>query len=485
MSNKTYKELQESFVSSHSGTSVAEVALASSISAVSLLLRDVLVLSRFSPTKWVGFLIDFTCLILPSQLTETVLAENITVLLVLMLLISMMLAIITLESTVKEYFSWSGFSSFLNSDTQDRKQFLTNFRAFINILTALSILAVDFTVFPRRFAKAETYGTGLMDAGVGLFIFSNAIVSPEARNLQRVHGPFKNIWKSFLSCVPLLILGVIRLIAIKGTDYQEHVTEYGVHWNFFFTLAAVKILSSMVYSALSTQMSGVFGIILIVGYEYLLSGCGLRDYIVEGHDGKGGRQSGLLDANREGIYSSLGYLSLYFLGIQLGQYIFKKRTKITDYCWLLLVFAVVTVLGYAMMELAVMSVDKVSRRFANLSFVLWMVGQAMMMITSYLLIEIMVDYIKHINFLREKKTDHEKHAARRNDKNKPCLLKAINYNGLFFFLLSNLLTGIINFSVHTLYATPMQACALITVYMAVSSSVTMTLYYKKVQLKFW
>lgn len=81
--------------------------------------------------------------------------------------------------------------------------------------------------------------------------------------------------------------------------------------------------------------------------------------------------------------------------------------------------------------------------------------------------------------------DHEKHAARRNDKNKPCLLKAINYNGLFFFLLSNLLTGIINFSVHTLYATPMQACALITVYMAVSSSVTMTLYYKKVQLKFW
>ena len=52
----------------------------------------------------------------------------------------------------------------------------------MNIGTAICILAVDFVVFPRRFCKAETYGTGLMDLGVGSFIISNAIVSPEARN---------------------------------------------------------------------------------------------------------------------------------------------------------------------------------------------------------------------------------------------------------------------------------------------------------------
>ncbi len=47
--------------------------------------------------------------------------------------------------------------------------------------TIICILAVDFVAFPRRLAKTETYGTGLMDLGVGCFTFANALVSPEAR----------------------------------------------------------------------------------------------------------------------------------------------------------------------------------------------------------------------------------------------------------------------------------------------------------------
>lgn len=52
----------------------------------------------------------------------------------------------------------------------------------------------------------------------------------------------KSIMKSLTSSLPLLVIGLGRLVSVKGIDYHEHVSEYGLHWNFFFTLAATKVM---------------------------------------------------------------------------------------------------------------------------------------------------------------------------------------------------------------------------------------------------
>lgn len=88
--------------------------------------------------------------------------------------------------------------------------FITNYRAIVIYITVLSILAVDFIIFPRRFAKTKTYGISLMDVGTGCFIFANGIVAPEARNKM---SPLN---KSIKSTIPIIILGFIRLITVKG-----------------------------------------------------------------------------------------------------------------------------------------------------------------------------------------------------------------------------------------------------------------------------
>lgn len=130
-----------------------------------------------------------------------------------------------------------------------KKPFLCNFRAYVNIATAISILAVDFVIFPRRFAKTETYGTGLMDVGVGSFIISNAIVCQEARGTSTDSSSFVCSVKKELRAVSLLLgLGLARFVAVKSTDYQEHVSEYGVHWNFFLTLAFVRVSENLEFN---------------------------------------------------------------------------------------------------------------------------------------------------------------------------------------------------------------------------------------------
>jgi hypothetical protein len=44
-----------------------------------------------------------------------------------------------------------------------------------------------------------------------------------------------------VSTAVLLLVGVLRVVAVKSTGYQEHVSEYGVHGNFFFILAAIRV----------------------------------------------------------------------------------------------------------------------------------------------------------------------------------------------------------------------------------------------------
>ena len=129
----------------------------------------------------------------------------------------------------------------LKTNLSVQKTFITYYRSIIVICTAVGILAVDFPVYPRRLAKAETFGYGLMDTGVGYYIFANAIISSEARGKECKLSLTKTFGSAVKSSLPLFIMGFSRLISVKGIDYQEHVTEYGVHWNFFFTLAALKV----------------------------------------------------------------------------------------------------------------------------------------------------------------------------------------------------------------------------------------------------
>ena len=158
------------------------------------------------------------------------------------------------------------------------------------IVTCLAILAVDFRVFPRRFAKVENWGTSLMDLGVGSFVFSAGVVS--ARSILKARSSTakrssasvtKRFLSSFRHSIPLLVLGLIRLYTVKGLDYAEHVTEYGVHWNFFFTMAFLPPFVELSDTLTSSTIASyeVVSVLFAVVYEIVLDNTYLKAYILD------------------------------------------------------------------------------------------------------------------------------------------------------------------------------------------------------------
>ncbi|WAR24413.1 PIGW-like protein [Mya arenaria] len=371
----------------------------------------------------------------------------------------------------------------------NRRPFITYYRAYANLITAVSILAVDFKIYPRVFAKTETFGTSVMDVGVGGFLIANAIVSPEARGMVSSDSILSSIWKSIKSSLPLVVIGMVRVVAVKALGYQEVVTEYGVHWNFFFTLAAVKIGCTLLFCSISPRLWSIVGVLTIALYQHSLTYDGLKEYIIKGADGKGGRTD-IIDANREGLFSCLGFFSIYIMGVQLGKIIMRKREKVIDWIKLCITLVVMSTAFLVMMYYCGKHVEKVSRRFANLAYLLWVVAFNSLLMLAFLMFDIALFILNHVTRLSRKQESPDgkdtAEVAPISEGYRTCdLISAISYNGLFYFMFANLLTGLVNMSMKTIYQSNVVAYLVVTFYMLILSVVSTLLYKRKLCLKFW
>lgn len=148
--------------------------------------------------------------------------------------------------------SWQGppnggtASTTSNSSSRRHDHFLTIYRSHMMLITIACILAVDFPIFDRVLGKCETWGASLMDLGVGSFVFALGVVSAGPYLNPRVTRPslLGSLHKDLFKSLPLFALGMIRVVSVKMTSYPEHVSEYGVHWNFFLTLACLPLLKT-------------------------------------------------------------------------------------------------------------------------------------------------------------------------------------------------------------------------------------------------
>lgn len=411
------------------------------------------------------------------------------------------------------------------------KPFITSYRGAMMIITCTSILAVDFQVFPRRFGKTEAFGTSLMDLGVGSFVFAAGIVAAR----QQLKEDMAQVKKSMVTrmktalrhSIPLIGLGLIRLAMVKSLDYTEHESEYGVHWNFFFTLALLSPTFALLQPAIRFLPSyGTVAFIIAIAYELLLYTTPLKKYIILSPRIPGD----FLSQNREGVYSFIGYFAIFLAGMGAGEGILPrdeqpaednlaaakaaKDTMDEDADWLASVIGTseqqqeqengkpfrpedaihaISVLP----KLAVIHLFKwaglwfifslwalwnygphlfVSRRMANCAYVCWVCAFNF----AQLLLFCATEMLMFPALYRSKSKVVEKNrVAEATSK----VLHAFNRNGLALFLLANVLTGAINLQVETWRLGDAASMAILVGYIGTLASVGVLLDHYDISIK--
>jgi phosphatidylinositol glycan class W len=366
-----------------------------------------------------------------------------------------------------------------------KKPFLTTYRGAMLVVTCLAILAVDFKIFPRRFAKVENWGTSLMDVGVGSFVFSAGVVAARPILKEKLEGkttPLNTrLYQSIRHSLPLLVLGFIRLYSVKGLDYAEHVTEYGVHWNFFFTLGFLPPFLALFQTAFQYIPSyALLAILLGAFYQIALETTFLKAFILVAP------RTNLFSQNREGIFSFFGYLSIFLSGLSTGMFLLprslssrtgfqaRKHLLITLGAWSglwILLFAFTTSYHYGL------SLD-VSRRLASLPYFLWISAFNSTQILAFCLVETVFfpQTYKSADTSAKAEAEIYKQATSR-------ILEAFNRNGLVVFLVANLLTGLVNLTVPTLHVGNLQAMGILLGYAAVVTGLAVGLDWWDISIK--
>ena len=136
--------------------------------------------TRISPTRGIGYNVQWGLLVLPMLLAMTVAANRPLYLVTLLFMLTvavLQLPRAEIGTPLPSNVPLSPSSSKSSSQTRQPSAekisplpALTTYRAHMMLMTVLAILAVDFPVFPRSLAKCETFGVSLVSFIAGFLL---------------------------------------------------------------------------------------------------------------------------------------------------------------------------------------------------------------------------------------------------------------------------------------------------------------------------
>lgn len=217
------------------------------------------------------------------------------------------------------------------------------------------------------------------------------------------------------------------------------------------TIGAVALLDALF--AISASSSAWVAAALMVVYEVALRAEGLQQWIFFSPRGLG-----FLSDNREGIFSLIGYFSIYLIAQALGSWLFQqpsgsdstprklwwRRMWILFFLFLGLWFWQDVILDYGFGL-------QPSRRLCNVGYIILVLSCNCGLLAHLLMLDLILPLRRDQGHSRTGNVILHAVSTQRNSQ-------------LFVFLVANITTGVINVSFRTLYATPAQTVAILAGY---------------------
>ncbi|KAH8379319.1 hypothetical protein KR009_004176, partial [Drosophila setifemur] len=404
-----------------------------------------------------SLVVEFLLIVLPCILLVTVAVDysNYIGLLMLMLAVWFLKTNKVLELTRRR----------TQFDLGNRPMSFSVLRALTHLITAICILAIDFGCFYRPYRKSRQFGAKLMDTGIGLFVFTMAMVSRRTRHLSDLRRSV------IYSALPLILLGLARTVAILSLGYGQDEHEYGQHLNAFFTLGFIKLLGSMVSLLAKKDLNLLpMGLGLLLVHQFDLSVMGLSDYVMD----EDVERSNLFNANREGLVALPGFVGLYLLAIYLNRWMVNnsqlsysdmvKRLKRLFYLVLIL---------WCLFGVSAFAIG-ISRVTCNFGYAIWMMAiGATTLLCSFCAIDFLINSVMPwdpsgaASMVEEQEKGLLTGESNAKDKciGPFAICQSLNQNGLTFFLVANVLTGGVNIFLKPEERSDLESILILLVYM--------------------
>ncbi|CAD6194144.1 unnamed protein product [Caenorhabditis auriculariae] len=423
--------------------------------------------SRFA--FWLKFLVDLVLLVLPALLAVTTWTSYLYFALISQsAFVLFVLGLVFYDACTNP--NAPTLSQVLNKEIEDKHQptrFFTYYRSLTMSLICAAILAVDFPLaFPSRFSKTRTYGHSMMDVGVAAIIFQ-AGVGSGLRNLVKRVPSTKPRSHWLLSPTPILFaLGFGRTFVLLVLHYPHSVIEYGVHWNFFFTIAFVRVANDIIpcqFPILNAILVAAFQVVVLLGF-------GLEDFVLK--DGENLRDN-IFSANAEGISSLIGYLLIFYIGLIIGQFISTTENRVKSWAQRCGHLVLLALMFYCFQVVAEGFFGPPSRRVANLTYILSQAFGLVFAVACMVGVQLLTILLWSANILEFFNGDNM------FSNLDPCLAKTLGNSGLIYFLISNILTGAVNQVIGNTHGVSKENSMLIlTAYMSVSALIPHLFVYK-------